>query len=226
MAFALTGNALAQNTGGVSGPKVKADDRSIGYRLAWAPDVDGFAHRLHYQHAVSDRLRFRIIGFQNNASGDLRFRSLRLETHFQFVKRKTGWNSAVQLQGLIPDGSDGPGRLRVAWINSFDVTENWEMRASLLGAREIGDQARDGVWVETRSETTYALGGGYRIGAQMFNNLNSPADFGAWKDQRHALGPVLKGALGRRAGFQASVLFGLSDRAPDADLRLFLSYSL
>lgn len=224
--FSISGSALAQNTGGVSGPKVKSDDRSIGYRLAWAPDTDGFAHRLHYQHAVSDRLRFRIIALQNNGGGDLRFRSVRLETHYQIIDNRSGWNSAVQLQGLIPDGNDGPGRIRLAWINSFDLTEDWEVRASLLGAREIGDQAREGVWLETRSEATYGLGGGYRIGAQMFNNYNSTAEFGTWDNQRHAIGPVLKGRLGARTGFQASALFGVTERSPDADLRLFLSYSL
>lgn len=224
--FSISDSAFAQNTGGVSGPKVKSGDRSIGYRLAWAPDTDGFAHRLHYQHSVSDRLRFRIIAFQNNTGGDLRFRSVRLETHYQIIKNRSGWNSAVQLQGLIPDGNDGPGRIRLAWINSFDVGEDWEVRASILGAHEIGDQAREGVWLETRSEATYGLGGGYRIGAQIFNNYNSTAEFGMWNNQRHAIGPVLKGRLGGRAGFQASALFGVTERSPDADLRLFLSYSL
>ncbi len=225
---ALFETVLAQNTGAVIGAKVKAGDRSFGYRAAVALDdgKDPFAHRLHYQHALTDRLRLRVIGFQNNRGGDLRFRSVLLETHYQFVKNSTGWNSGVQLQGRLPDGNDGPGRFRIAWANSFEPAENWELRAVLLAAREFDDQAKDGVILETRTEATYALAGKTRFGAQMYNNYNTTAAFGDFEDQRHQLGPVIKGRIGGDVSYNLSALFGVSRRAPDADLRLFLTYSL
>ncbi len=225
-ALSFSADARAQIMGGVSGPKVTAGEQAVEYRVAWVSETGGFAHRLHYQHAVSDRLRFRIVALQNNAGGDLRFRSAAIESQYQFIKNTHGWNSAIQLQGRVPDGNDGPGRVRIAWINSIDLAQDWEIRAVLLGAREIGDNARDGIWLETRSEATYNLGRSYHLGAQLFNSYNSTANMGNFNDQSHAVGPVLKGKLGKRAGFNLSALFGLSDRAPDTNLRLFVSYAL
>lgn len=216
---------FAQNTSGVSGAKVKPGEKSIGYRLAYVPETEGFAHRLHYQQAVSDRLRLRIIGNQKKTGGDLRFRSVDLEGLYQVVKDANGWNSAVELQGRIPDGNDGPGRVRIAWLNGFAPAEDWELRANIYAAREVGDRARDGMLLETRGEATYRFENGYRFGAQMFNSYNSTAAFGDFDDQKHAVGPVLKGKIGGDLKFEVSSLFGLSEAAPDATLRLFLSYS-
>jgi len=225
--------ASAQNISGVSGADVKAGTREFEYRAAFAPDHDGspsaFAHRLSYKQAFDDRWSAKIIALQSErGGGDLEFRSVSIEVQRQVLESEAtgGWDSAIRVDGLIPTEDDRPGRARAAWLNSVDFGAGWQVRANLYVGREIGDRARDGLTLETREELTRKLAGGVRLGAQMFNDFNTTAHFGSFDEQKHQMGPVIKGELGGGFGYNAGVLFGLSGRAPDADFRLFLSYAL
>lgn len=223
--------ANAQNTSSVSNADVKEGDRSVEYRAAFAPAHDGresvFAHRLHYQHSFSDSWRARVIVSQKKrGDGDLDFRSVTLDARWQFLEdEEAGWDSAFNFDVVIPDAGDGPGRARIGWLAKVEPGDGpWELRSNLYAGREYGDRARDGLTLETRFEATRSFGDGFRLGAQMFNNYNTTAHIGGFNDQRHQLGPVVKGKFARRLKYEAGVLFGLSERAPDADLRFFVSY--
>lgn len=235
IASALVGNgpAAAQNTSNVSGSDVKAGARTLEYRAAFAPEHDGepsaFQHRLHYRRAFGERWGAKIAAVQNErGGGDLEFRSILVEVQRQILESEDtgGWDSAFRFDGRIPTEDNRPGRARADWLNSIDFGEGWRLRANVYLGHEIGDLARDGFTLETREEVTRKFDGGMRIGAQMFNNYNTTAHLGSFDEQRHQLGPVVKGEIGEHLGFTASVLFGLSEEAPDTDFRLFLSYSL
>ncbi|MBB5519335.1 hypothetical protein [Amphiplicatus metriothermophilus] len=224
-------SARAQNTSGVSNADVKAGDRAVEYRAAFAPAHDGreaaFAHRLHYQHSFNDSWRARVIVSQRKrGDGDLDFRSATLDARWQFLEdEEAGWDSAFNFDVVIPDDGDGPGRVRVGWLAKVEPGEGpWELRGNLYAGREYGDRARDGLTLETRFEATRGFGDGFRFGAQMFNDYNATADLGGFDDQRHQLGFVAKGKIARGLKYEAGALFGLSARAPDADMRFFLSY--
>lgn len=220
------GEGLAQTTGLVVGPKVDPADRSFEYRIASAPREDRLNQRIHYQHSVSDRLRLRAGAvFNDGGNGEQRFRSLLLESHYQFRKRAKGWNSGLQFQGVVPDGGDGPGRARLAWANSLDVAEAWELRLVGLAGREFGDRARDGVVLETRASATRVIGGSLNFGVHSFNDYGATGDVPAVSAQDHSIGPVLAGRAGDFI-FQLDALFGLTERAPDANLRFLLQWRL
>ncbi|MEM8771223.1 MAG: hypothetical protein AAGD92_06205 [Pseudomonadota bacterium] len=219
--------AHAQTTGLVIGPRVNPEDRSFEYRFAYDPGAERFNQRIHYQHSVSDRLRLRATAILNDsgASNEQRFRFLQLEAHHQFVKRTHGWNSAFQYQAQIPDGNDGPGSLRLAWANSFDVGKAWEFRAVGLATRAFGDNQPNGFRLETRASAARRFGR-YEIGAQSFNVYGSTADFPSLSDQVHSAGPMARSRLGDSFILQLGALFGLTRGAPDANLRFLLQYQL
>jgi hypothetical protein len=225
--------ALAQNTSGVSGADVKAGAQEFEYRAAFAPESDGkpsaFAHRLSYKHAFDGSWSAKVIALQSErGGGDLEFRSVSIEVLKQFLESEDtgGWDSAIRVDGLIPTEDNRPGRARAAWLNSVDFGEGWQARGNIYMGREIGDLAKDGFTLETREELTRKLDNGMRIGAQMFNNLNTTAHLGSFDEQRHQIGPVIKGKISKHVGYNAGVLFGISDKAPDTDFRLFITYSL
>lgn len=230
---ALAGAAAAQSVSGVSGSDVKAGEDLFEYRFAWSPENDGheegFTHRLHYQHGFNDSLRLRGLAlFNRRDNGALEPISGSVELLYQFVEseKSGGWDSAIRLDGNFPLQHGAPGRARIGWHNQFAVSDDLELRGVLLLGHQFGDLAKDGMSIETREEATYRFADGFRIGAQMFNNLNTTAQFGGWNDQVHQLGPVLKGHVGKHVKFELSTLFGVSDKASDADVRFFVSYAL
>lgn len=225
--------ALAQSTSGVSGADVKAGDDSFEYRIAFSPEDDGkdegFNHRFHFQHAFDDSWRARIVLNQGKRGAEpLTTQSVGIEILRQFVEseKSGGWDSAIRVDGVIPVEDGRPGRARIAWLNGFDLSENLDMRANIYFGHEIGNLAKDGVSIETREELTYKLTSGVKIGAQMFDSYGTTAHFGSFDEQKHALGPVLKGKVGKHVKYEFSTLFGLSRAASDVDFRFFVSYAL
>lgn len=233
LAVAAASPALAQSTSGVSGADVKAGDNSFEYRAAFSPEDDGkdegFAHRLHFQHAFDDSWRARVIVSQGKRGPEaLTTQSVSVEILRQFLEsEKTGgWDSAIRIDGTIPVEDGRPGRARIAWLNGVDLGERWDARANIYFAREFGDLRKDGVSIETREELTYKLDSGIKIGAQMFNSYGTTDHFGSFDQQKHQLGPIVKGKLGKHVKYEFSTLFGISRAASDADIRLFVSYAL
>lgn len=230
---ARSGAALAQSTSGVSGSEVTAGEHLFDYRFAYSPENDGndegFVHRFHYQYGLTERLRGRaLITFSKRGAEPLKARIASLEGLYQFKERdgKSGWDSAIRLDGNIPLEADKPGRGRVAWHNQYRFEDGVELRGVLLVGREFGDLARPGASIETREETTFPLKSRVRVGAQMFNVYGTTADFGSFDEQRHQIGPVVKGRLGEHLRYEASALIGVSEAASDADFRLFVSYAM
>jgi hypothetical protein len=232
-AFAAISPALAQSTSGVSGSDVNAGEDLFEYRFSFSPENDGkdegFTHRLHYQHGFSDSWRGRaLLTFGKHGADPLTAQTASIEILHQFKESEDtgGWDSAIRIDGNIPLQDGIPGRARVAWHNQLAASRQLELRGVILVGHEFGDHAKDGVTLETREEMTYKLPSDIRIGAQMFNNYGSSAHFGSFDEQKHQLGPVLKGKLGDHVKYEFSTLFGLSAAASDADIRFFLSYKL
>lgn len=233
LVFALFSAANAQNISGVSGAEVKAGDNSFEYRAGFSPENDGreesFAHRLHFQHAFDDSWRARLIVFQGKKGAQpLKTQSVGIEILHQFIEREESgnWDSGIRIDGLIPVEDGRPGRARIAWLNTVHFKSGWQARGNIYFNHAFGDRAPDGISIETREELTYKLPSGIRVGAQMFNYYNTTAHFGSFNEQRHQVGPIIKGKIGEHAKYELGALFGVSRAASDADIRLFISYAL
>ena len=231
-AICVSAPARAQNIAGIANPDVKAGARSFEYRAGYETEDDrrqsAFAQRLHYQQSFDESWQGRIVLLQSERGGEaLEFRSIALEVVRQFVESETsgGWDSAFRVDGLIPLSDGQPGRIRAAWLNSYEFDDDWKLRAALYFGREIGDLARSGVSIETREEISRRVAGDFRVGVQAFNNFNTTARLGDFNEQRHQLGPMIKGSITERLSYTASALFGVSRDAADADFRLFITYS-
>ncbi len=225
----FAGNASAQNTSGLAGPEVKAGDRTLEYRVAYSANdsaPESFAHRLHYQQSLDDSWRLRIVASAiDREGGAFDFRAVQLHAFWQFVEsEEKGWDSALVSQ-LSVQTDNGDGRFRLGWSSSIDLAPRWQVGGVIFAGREFGDSARGGAALELRGETTYRVSGALSVGAQMFSDLNTTADFGSFDEQRHQLGFMFKGKLAKRLSYNAGALFGVSEAAPDVDLRLFLARS-
>lgn len=221
------GSALAQGTGTVASPVIKPGSSvSVAAAMAFEDDSEGFAHRMDYRRTVADGWRLGAILFFNDRGGDYRYRRLAAEVMYQFASSETGWNSAVQVRVRVADGNDGPGRVRVAWLNRWRPVNGPELRLIGLAAQEIGDDRSDGVALETRGEATWRLGSDLRAGAQIFNRYNTTEAFGSFETQRHSIGGVVKGSLSEKISYRVNVLGGVSQAAPDFEVRARLRITL
>ena len=210
-------------TSSVFGPTVSGDDRSAEYRLSYSPEEERFDHRLHYQHALSDRVRSRLIAAQGRrGSGDLELRYLRFETQWQYRRVTDGWNAALRGELQLAEGDDGPHRLRLAWTGARNLGA-WQQRVNVLAGREFGSSPASGITLEVRAQLTRKVPAGGRLGLSLFSDLNTTSDLGSFDEQAHELGPIYKTSLGGDWGLTAGMLFGISDAAPDTTWRLMIS---
>lgn len=231
LTLAVASPAAAQSTSGVSGSDVRAGETSIEYRFAFSPDNDGrpenFAHRFHVQHSFDGKWRGRALIFISDRDNEaVKVQGVGAEVLYQFLEseKSHGWDSAIRVDATLATVDGRPDRIRAGWHNAFDLGRDWELRAVLLVGGELGDNARDGLSVETREELTVKLSPTLRVGAQAFNNFNTTAHFGSFDEQRHQVGPVLRAKLTKKLKLEASALFGISDDPTDVDVRVFAAY--
>lgn len=225
----MTTGALAQNVGGVPSPVIPAGERLFEYRAAYGARDDGavdvFAQRFHYQQTIAPDWRLRVLLVQEKRDGvSLKTPTLAAQLS-HYLGAVGAWKTGVRLDGDVALVDGRPDRLRGVWLNEVKLAEPLSVRADLFVARQFGDNAQDGVIIETREELDFNLSKTTTIGAQMFNVWGSTAGFGPWSAQRHQLGPMVRVKVGKHVKVEASALIGISEAAPDADFRLFMGYS-
>lgn len=233
IALSSSASALAQTTSSVSGPEITAGEREVAYRVAAGVgetvDDAAFAHRIHYQQAVSDQLRWRLrAAWRDPEGGDLDLDHLQAELHWQIIERTPGgYSSGLRFtaRSVLRDGR--ADRVGTSWTNQWALQDRWRVRAMVSVDREIGPDARDDWLVETRASLYRSLENGLSLGVESFNDFGGlEAGFGSFNDQSHQIGPVVSGDLAAGVEWSAGVLFGLSDGADDQDLMLRLSSPL
>lgn len=231
LAAVAAGRAAAQSLSTVPSADIPAGERLFDYRAGFSLPDDGrpgrFGQRFHYQQSLSDSWRLRVILLQGeNARGVLKTQNVIAHVHHQFVESEAtgGWDSAIRFDGFIPVDRR-PGRARIVLLNAVELGDAWQARGDIFIAREFGEEAADGLQLETRAEISFALSPKTRIGAQTFDNWNRIGEFGSFDSQRHQVGVFARTRVTRKVGVEAGWLIGISKTAPDADLRLMATYA-
>ncbi len=94
--------------------------------------------------------------------------------------------------------------------------------ANIIIGREVGDNSYD--------KTLYglALGSSYPINDKWSAGLEWYSDFGSfddgWSDQSHQIGPALYGEITEGVGFETGVMLGISDAAPDTQIKAVIGF--
>lgn len=100
--------------------------------------------------------------------------------------------------------------------------EKVNLLANAIVKREVGSEASDENEYEFSWSASYRYAPNFEPGLEMYNEVgNFEGDF---DEQTHRIGPVAYGDLGGGIKYDAGVLFGVSESAPDATLKLILEY--
>lgn len=221
--LASTPIALAQNTGGIFPPMVNEGHKSAQYRVTYNPDSEGLSQRLHYQQAINGNLMWRgLISARKTDESDVDFDFIQAELFWELSDDDDAWKTGFRFDARIRD-DDRPGLVGVHWTNQFPLSDNWNGRFVALSALDIGDDARDGVFVQTRGNVFTKLDTGQTVGVELFNAYGSTDDFRDFDDQNHQIGPFASFPVAEQWSLFTGALFGLTDASADAELRLWVA---
>lgn len=219
--------ATAQNTSSISSPTVTAGDRSVEYRFGWVPGEDGlddsFAHRFDYGFSLNSRSSLKLNArFEEKPGSDLRFDNFNVEYLMELTPETAKvWQSGIRFDARISNGPDSE-RIGIDWLNRWRLTDRVQARGMLIATRSFGGNADDAIAFEARSSLSVKLNGDYDLAVLGFFDLGTSDNF-TLDDQTRQVGPTISGPLGNGWSWTAGNLFGLSDDAPDNDVRLWVS---
>lgn len=222
-------NSYAQNTGGVFGPVVNEDHKLWQYRITIDPDnaneTVGLAQRLHYEQSINGRTMWRVVGqLRKTNSSDLDFDFVQGELFWQMTEDSAPLQSGLRFDARYR-GDNRPEQFGLNWMNQVSLGEGWTARAVALSAIQTGDNAADGVFLQTRGNIFTRLDGGQTLGFELYNNFGNSKSFGSFKDQGHTFGPFISAPVGQGLSVYGGALFGLSEAAADTELRLWVTKS-
>ena len=223
LALAATPSAFAQNTGGIFPPMVNEGHKSAQYRVTYDPDSEGLSQRLHYQQAINGDLMWRgLVSARKTDESDVDFDFIQAELFWELSDDDDAWKTGFRFDGRIRD-DDRPGLIGVHWTNQFPVTENWNGRFVALSAFDVGNDARDGVFLQTRGNLFTRLESGQTVGVELFNAYGSTDEILDLDKQGHSIGPFASFPVSDNFSLFTGALFGLTDASADAELRLWIT---
>lgn len=218
--LAATPMAFAQNTSGVFSPVVNEGHKSAQYRVTYNPDTDGFSQRVHYQQAINGNLMWRaIVSARKTSESNVDLDFVQAELFWEWSDDDDLWKRGLRFDARIRD-DDRPGLIGVHWTNQFPITGNWNGRFVALSALDIGDDARDGIFLQTRGNVFTKLEMGQTLGLELFNAYGSTDDIRDFDDQNHQIGPFASFPVTEQWSLFTSALIGLTDASADTELRL------
>ncbi|MDT0596029.1 hypothetical protein [Glaciecola petra] len=223
----LTAQVFATNTSGVHGPVINPEDSSAMYRISVVPAENGeknaLAHRFHYQEAIDESFRWRVVGQIIERNGNTDWDNVRAELlwFFRPATENDNWNSGIRFDIRTRRGNR-PEQFAINWTNEWKLSEKWRFRGLIIGAWQFGGTATTGTIAETRASLSYKLDSGSRVSVEMFNSWGKVTDIGSWNEQNHQLGSVMSGKLGKFT-YQFGYLAGISNSADDHDFRFWVS---
>lgn len=219
----LTASAYAQNTGGIIPTVVVDGHQAIQYRMTFDPDNDGFAQRLHYERAIGD-LMWRVVAqTRKTAESDTDFDFVQGELFWHFTETNRRWQSGVRFDVQLRS-DNRPDLLAISWNNEIALTDYWYARAIARVTRDIGSGGAPGVGLQTRGSIYFRSQPGRTFGLELFSVHGTTAEVAGLDEGRHQLGPFATLPVGSNWNLFAGALVGLSNAAPDTELRLWSTY--
>lgn len=197
-----------------------------GYDVDEDDDIDGhWVQDANFGYGITDFWNFEIGGsFDHDGAddGNTRFDTLTIDNRFELTQPGEYWvdfGVSVAYGKINGDGPDGlEGKLLFA--KSIGKFSNL---ANIVIGREVGEDSNDDMTYGFAWGTAYELNDNLALGLEWYSDF---ADFdGDFDEQEHQLGPVLYGSFGDNLGFEFGVLGGVSEAAPDAQLKAIINYS-
>ncbi|MEP1229414.1 MAG: transporter [Litorimonas sp.] len=220
---AITPYAHAQNTGGIFSPIVNEGHRSLQYRATFSDD-DRSAQRVHYQDAINDDFMWRVVGQVISDGNNTDFDFLQGEMFWDLSDKNDKWAQGLRFDIRVRD-DNRPNQFGLNWANEFKLSDRLQARALVFSTLQFGDNSANGIFLQTRGSLTYKATDKVNVGVESYNNYGSTNDFQFLKDSQQQIGPFVTFPVHKNTSIFLNALFGVSQSAPDTDLRFWVTQS-
>lgn len=218
----LSPAAFAQNTGGVFPPGFGDNHESVQYRFAINTETDRFANRLHYQKSIdSNRLWRVLVQTRETNESDFDFDFVQAELFWEFGDIKSKWRKGLRFDARYRDDSRA-AQFGVNFNNQWTFDDGWSARLLGLTNIQIGNNRRDGIAISPRAQIGKKLRNGPALGLQYFGSFGTTENLSIGNTGQ-TIGPFLSTKLVGKTSLYTGVQFGVTDAAPDTELRLWLT---
>lgn len=228
--FGLTSAAAAQNTSGVFGPVVHADDHGIQYRVAAIFDDNGgdafdWGQRFHYEKAVSGRLRLRgILATRETTGSEMDFDFARIEAVWQVTPDGDDYQSGVRFEGRLR-GDGRADEVRANWINQWSLGDGWRARAILMNTYQVAQRTNDELQFAGRFGLSRKIPNGIRLGVHSFVDFGDTSGLRVLNGNEAEAGPFVSFDLTDSVDVYIGTLHGLTASSDDNQVRMFVGKS-
>lgn len=219
--------AAAQNTSGVHSPVVNEGHKSFEYRLGFSLDDEGedfrMKHRFHYQQSINGDFRWRVIGQTRKSSdSDFDLDFLRAELLWELTEDDDVYKTGLRFDGRVRD-DNRPEQFAVNWIHRYSLPGGWDLRGILIGTKQTGDNARDGIGLESRARIARKIASGQTIGIDMFSSYGYTGNIGNFNEQEHVISPFISTKIAEGVTLFGGPQIGISEAAPKLEARLWVT---
>lgn len=226
----LGADAFASTTGSVGSAAVKAGETKAEARFGYSEAEESssqderFRSRFQIDHGFNEWYAGRIVVRQDKRKGDsFEHESVTFTNRFQLLdKAQEGFDFGFRLSYALQDGDK---KADSAEFGLYEVIpyEAYELRMNQIFAHDVGEDAQDGVEAELRFQGTRAISDSHRLGLESYHDFGNLTELSGYSAQAHQIGPVLKGKLAAGYGYETGYRAGISEGAPDHNMKFFIS---
>lgn len=218
--------SYAQNVTGVFSPTVSADDHALEYRAAAVLDAPGdnflWAQRLHYERAISDNFRPRlVVATEETGSNEVELDFIRLEAVWQLTPDDRKHQMGMRFEGRYrPDGAE---EVRANFINQWSLPDNWRARAIMMNTLQVAQRTNNELQFQGRFELSKKLPDpGIRLGLHSYVEFGDTGGLRVFKGDEAEIGPFVSFDLTDKVNVYFGTLHGLTRSSDDHQLRFFI----
>lgn len=214
----------------VYSPIVEKGELEFELRNGYTFDDDGRGDELTQKYAIgygfTNRWFTEIYGEFEHAPGEeYDLKAIEWENRFQFTEQGEHWlDAGLLLEYKLPTDAGSPDKLEAFLLLEKQYYE-WMHRLNIGAEREVGENSEDEIEGVARWATVYRLNPYFEPGFEYHAELGEVGDMSSFEEQEHQAGPVIYGNFGALS-YDLGYLFGLSEEAPDGELKLLLEYGI
>jgi len=152
---------------------------------------------------------------------DADFKALKAETKIEFFEKGSAWiDSGIKLEyEHALDGGEDEIEASLLLAKSYGPVTH---KMNLGVGREVGEDSESRLEYDASYGFAYDISDDLALGGEWYSDFGDTTD--TFENQTHRLGPVAYGELPFGVEYEAGALFGVSDAAPDALVKLVLEY--
>ena len=231
LALFASGTVLAGPADKVYTPKVEKGETEFELRGGYRDFADGpdeYAYVFDIGYGVTDFWKTELV---LEYSGETGFggtmEAMEWENVFMLTEPGKYWLDLGLFVEYEHTFADGPDELKIGPMFQKEIGPT-VTNLNLLFERQVGSGAGSEVELDYSWQVKWRGNEALEFGVQGFGGLGEVGDLG--EDDKHSIGPALFGlkrmANGNKLAYDAALLAGLNEAAPDLTIRFELEYEM